>query len=72
MSRKILGIFLFDVGLGYPYTFKYSHIVQLVEHLTVNQGVVGSSPTVRAIKSMIKLTIKEDYSSGEEALLLRE
>lgn len=26
----------------------YSHIAQLVEHMAVNHGVVGSSPTVRA------------------------
>lgn len=58
MSRKILGVFLLDVGLGYPCTFKYSYIVQSVEHLTVNQRVAGSSPAVRAIKSMIKLTVK--------------
>ena len=31
-----------------PKIFIYSHIVQSVEHLTVNQVVVGSSPTVRA------------------------
>lgn len=29
-------------------THVYSPIAQLVEHLTVNQGVVGSSPTGRA------------------------
>lgn len=28
--------------------FEYSYIVQLVEHLTVNQGVTGSSPVVGA------------------------
>lgn len=32
---------------------KYSPIAQLVEHLTVNQGVPGSSPGGRAIHSSV-------------------
>ena len=32
---------------------KYSSLAQSVEHLTVNQGVVGSSPTGGAMKKAI-------------------
>lgn len=31
MNRKILGIFLLDVGLGYPYTFRYAYVVELAD-----------------------------------------
>ena len=35
----------FFIPLGYTDEEHYSSLAQSVEHLTVNQGVVGSSPT---------------------------
>ena len=39
-------------GLDRTRPLLYSSLAQSVEHLTVNQGVVGSSPTGGAIKAL--------------------
>ena len=50
MSRKILGVFLLDVGLGYPCTFKYAYVVELADTQDLGSCSVkksaGSSPVI--------------------------
>ena len=43
------------------FTIQYSSLAQSVEHLTVNQGVVGSSPTGGAISFNQKGNSQKDH-----------
>ena len=43
------------------FTIQYSSLAQSVEHLTVNQGVVGSSPTGGAIPMLQKGNSQKDH-----------
>ena len=67
-SFLYLSLFLISVGTAMVVSthllkLNYSHspIVQLVEHLTVNQGVAGSSPARRAKKINSKKHIENKF-----------
>ena len=51
-SLPALAVLVFIPRRHSPTEELYSSLAQSVEHLTVNQGVVGSSPTGGAIKAL--------------------
>ena len=70
MSRKILGVFLRDVGLGYPYTFKYAYVAELADALDLGSSFERSAGSSPVISTSNYLTVAMlIYLSGRRLLM---
>lgn len=70
MHRKILGVFLRDVGLGYPYTFKYAYVVELADTQDLGSCSVKSAGSSPVISTSNYLTVAMlIYLSGRRLLM---